>query len=527
MTTKKAPVVSESDHHTISESGSGSGAAVAMTPRLLPLAMRFVRLGSCLIVLLFSFAFVAQAASAGLGFSPKADYPAGPYPGPVATADFNKDGNPDLAAASSRSNTFSVLLGDGTGGFGPEADFAIGSFASSVTSDDLNEDGNPDLVLTSPGSTWPLPDRDGTVSVLLGDGSGGFAPRTDIAYVIWEQLGDVNTADFNADGKLDLAVTNTVYPSPSLGTYGSVSVLLGDGTGGFGPKTDFLTGNESSGSVTTADFNADGNTDLAVTSTWAVSILLGDGTGGFGPSSDFPTGTRPVSVTTDDFNSDGRPDLVMASNFESNVSVLLGDGSGGFASRSDFRTGRSPNSLTTDDFNSDGTSDLAVANGGANSVSVLLGDGSGDFAKKADFATGPFPDSVVSDDFNGDRRPDLATANEGNDAVSVLLNKTRPPKANISKVKVTGPTRVERRKKATYRIAITNSGDAVAKGVKVKVKGKGFKSKKSVGKIAAKKTKTVKVRVKPKKPGKGKAFFRVRSRNAGGETVKKRIKVKK
>ncbi len=512
---------------TIDESGTGAEAAVAVNPPLLPWLTRIVLLGSCLIVLLFSFAFVAQAASAALGFSPKTDYPAGPYPGPVATADFNRDGNPDLAAASSRSNTFSVLLGDGTGGFGPNTDFSTFSFASSVISDDINKDGDPDLVLTTPGyNSWPLP-GDGNVSVLLGDGSGDFAPMSDITYVIWEQLGDVTTADFNADGKLDLAVTNTVYPSPSLGTYGSVSVLLGDGTGGFGPKTDFLTGNESSGSVTTADFNADGNIDLAVTSTWAVSILLGDGSGGFGPSSDFPTGTRPVSVTTDDFNSDGKPDLVMASNFESNVSVLLGNGSGGFAPRSDFRTGRSPNSLTAADFNSDGKPDLAVANGGANSVSVLLGDGSGGFAKKADFATGPSPDSVVSDDFNGDKRPDLATANEGNDAVSVLLNKTRPPKANISRVKVTGPTRLKRRRKATYKVAITNSGDAVAKGVRLKVSGKGIGLNTPVGKIAAKKTRTVKVRVKPKKPGKGKAFFRVRSRNAGGEIVKKRINVKK
>ena len=418
---------------TIDESGAGAEAAVAVSRPLMPWFTRIVLLGACLLVPLFAFAFVAQPAAAELGFSPKADYPAGPYPGPVAAADFDKDGNPDLAAASSRSNTFSVLLGDSTGGFGPKTDFSIFSFASSVISDDFNEDGNLDLVLTTPGyNSWPLP-GDGTVSVRLGDGSGGFAPMTDITYVIWEQLSDVTTADFNADGKLDLAVTNTVYPSPSLGTYGSVSVLLGDGTGGFGPKTDFLTGNESSGSVTTADFNADGNTDLAVTSTWAVTILLGDGSGGFGPSGDFPTGTRPVSVTADDFNSDGRPDLALASEYEDSVSVLLGNGSGGFAPRKDFRTGRDPSSLTTADFNSDGRPDLAVANGTSNTVSVLLGNGGGGLGSKTDFATGPSPDSVVSDDFNGDKRPDLATANEGNDAVSVLLNKTDPPRPTSAK----------------------------------------------------------------------------------------------
>ena len=106
-----------------------------------------------------------------------------------------------------------------------------------------------------------------------------------------------------------------------------------------------------------------------------------------------------------------------------------------------------------------------------------------------------------------------------------------PPKpvgmAKINKVKVSGPVKAKRKKKATYEVKISNSGDAAATGVRLKVSGKGLSFNTSVGKVGAKKTKTVKVKVKPKKPGKVKAKFKVTSKNAGGKTVKKTITVKK
>ncbi len=104
-----------------------------------------------------------------------------------------------------------------------------------------------------------------------------------------------------------------------------------------------------------------------------------------------------------------------------------------------------------------------------------------------------------------------------------------PPvgEAKIGKVKVKGPAKVKRKKKATYKVRITNSGNARANGVKLKVKGKGVKAKKTVGSIAAGKAKTVKIRLTFKKPGKVKVTFKVTSGNAGGKTVKKKIKVKK
>ena len=99
-------------------------------------------------------------------------------------------------------------------------------------------------------------------------------------------------------------------------------------------------------------------------------------------------------------------------------------------------------------------------------------------------------------------------------------------RAKISKVKVSGPAKVKRGKKATYKVKITNSGNKTATGVRLKVKGRGVSFNTSVGKIGAKKTRTVKVRLKAKKPGKVKVSFKVTSKNAGGRTVKKTIRVR-
>ena len=135
-------------------------------------------------------------------------------------------------------------------------------------------------------------------------------------------------ADFNGDGKLDLVTAN-------YGDNFSVSVLLGDGTGGFtaAPGSPFMAGS-APGSVAVGDFNGDGKPDLAVAhnSSNNVTVLLGNGSGGFtaAPGSPFPAGSGPDSVAVGDFNGDGKPDLAIANYIDSTVTVLLGNGAGGF-----------------------------------------------------------------------------------------------------------------------------------------------------------------------------------------------------
>jgi len=224
----------------------------------------------------------------------------------------------------------------------------------------------------------------------------------------------VAIADVSGDGKPDLAVADS--------TSNTVSVLLGNGAGGFGAKTDFTTGLWPL-SVAIGDVSGDGKPDLAVANTGAntVSVLQGNGAGGFGVKTDFATGTSPWSVAIGDASGDGRPDLAVANKGSGTVSVLLGNGVGGFGAKTDFGGGSGPVSVAIGDVSGDGKPDLAMAIEGSYTVSVLLGNGAGGFGAKTDFATGASPRSVAIGDVSGDGRLDLAVANNYSSTVSVLL----------------------------------------------------------------------------------------------------------
>ncbi len=143
--------------------------------------------------------------------------------------------------------------------------------------------------------------------------------------------------------------------------------------------------------MTNADFNGDGKLDLSVANRCSntVAVLLGNGSGGFGPKTDFPTGEDPYSLTTDDFNGDSKPDLAVTNDFSRTVSVLLGDGSGGFAAKDRLPHRRVLDRLPQPTSTWTASPIWLIANG--IKVSVLLGDGSGGFAAKTDFAAGKFP----------------------------------------------------------------------------------------------------------------------------------------
>jgi hypothetical protein len=342
-----------------------------------------------------------------LSFAPARDFAAPPYPYSVALGDLNGDGRVDLVLTD-RGSLVSILLGDGAGGFGPaREDYFVGG-AWFVALGDLNGDGRLDLAVS---------DRYGDrVSVLLGDGTGRFGAATPFAVGAFPT--SVALGDFNEDGHLDLAVTNS---------YGShtVSILLGDGTGGFGAATPFAVG-ANPWFVALGDLNGDGRLDLAVANYngGTVSILLGDGTGAFGAATHFPVGAYPTSVALGDLNGDGRLDLAVTNSGSNSVSILVGDGTGGFGAATHFPVGSNPFSVAVGDLNGDGLVDLAVANHMSHTLSVLVGVGGGAFAG-ARVPTRWHPGSVAIGDVNQDGKPDLAVANSP--PVSVLLNSTSYP----------------------------------------------------------------------------------------------------
>ncbi|QMS87191.1 DUF4347 domain-containing protein [Nostoc edaphicum CCNP1411] len=250
------------------------------------------------------------------------------------------------------------------------------------------------------------------VSVLLGNGSGGFGAAANFG--VGNSPNSVTVGDFNKDGNLDLATANS--------SSNSVSLLLGNGSGSFGVASNFNV-ESSPRYLAVEDFNKDGNSDLVVANFGSnkVSVLLGNGSGGFDIAITFNASSSPISVAVEDFNKDGNLDLATANYGSNNVSVLLGNGNGSFGAATNFGVGNNPNSLVVGDFNKDGNSDLATANYGSNSVSVLLGNGSGSFGTATNFSVGNNPISLIVGDFDKDSKSDLAVTNYLSNNISILL----------------------------------------------------------------------------------------------------------
>ena len=353
------------------------------------------------------------------------------------------DGNLDLITAD-QSGVARVYFGNGNGTFGNNFSISLGRTPTALALGDFDGDQVPDLAIT---------DTSGNVVLLHGN----IDPNTQKGDGTFSQMGPavavgaapvaLAAADVNHDNKLDLVVVN------SSESTGGVTVLLGDGQGGFtghcssstntpcGTKGD-CPGSETctlgrsfylppgGSAIGVGDFG-NGNVDLAITNgnTNSVFIFQGDGDGNFSILQEIheePNGRQPVAIAVGYLNKDGRLDAVVANQATDNIGVLLGQTDGTFRLQGVFESGTangSPNGVALLDANGDGKLDVAVSNKLSFDVSVLLGDGTGNFGAPRAFVTDQEPLTVAARDLNGDGIPDLVALNRDNtmaDAVVLL-----------------------------------------------------------------------------------------------------------
>ncbi len=366
--------------------------------------------------MIFCLAMSIVAAHAGQ-FLEAPQYATGANPQAVAIGDFNGDGKLDIVVANAGTtggNSISVLLGNGDGTFQAQAVYLTDTAPEGVAVGDFNGDGYLDIAVTNSGSN--------TVSIFLNkaDGSGTFGSKIDSP--TGNQPQGLAVGDFNEDGKLDLAVTNAAD--------GTVGVLLGKGNGTFSAQVAYNTGFNPR-SIAVGQIYNSGHLDLAIANdnnSHVVSVLKGNGDGTFQGQIQSNVVGIPVWIALADFNGDGNLDIVVAEQFDpvsklgNSISVLLGNGKGSFSAHAEYTTGAFPTAVAVGDFNGDGFLDLAVSDSNGNSASVFWGRGDGTFYGQLNVGTGDIPYSAVAGDFNGDGNVDIVVANAGGASVSVILS---------------------------------------------------------------------------------------------------------
>lgn len=375
------------------------------------------------ISLLFSLGLVSRDSSPVAPSFRQVSIPVGAGPRWVSVADLNHDGNPDLIVANADAGTLVVLLGDGKGNFrqAPGSPMSAGHLPNDIAIADMNGDGNLDVVIANHQAPY--------LTILLGNGTGMLAPAPGSPFEVHSNPHPhgVVVADFNGDNKPDVATDSWAS--------NQIELLPGDGKGGLRlPGIYFPTGHRPYERLRSGDFNHDGHPDIVTTNLddGTVSILLGDGKGGFAPApgSPFPAGSKPWQVFVSDINGDGNTDLVIipyqrdiSSESQNGVTILLGNGRGSFApmAGSPLPLGecRGPNSVAAGDLGA-GKVSIAVACAQSKHVMLFVPDATGRFARFPVPAKGGWGGVTIAK-LTNDHRSQIITADNENGTITIYF----------------------------------------------------------------------------------------------------------
>jgi hypothetical protein len=366
------------------------------TPVSLPIAVSNpMPGGGASAALPFSVLYV-PGGNGGVNYSAARDTHIGGQGCCVTVADFNEDGVPDVATAHfifdidnpTPRDELHVEYGDGNGSFRTGQVFRTGSGPIALIAGDFNNDGHIDLI----SANTPIIGVSGpsTLSVFLGDGKGNFS-RTDInlSFVPFGLI----AADFNKDGNLDLAVASS----------NQTFLFLGNGNGSFHSGVTL----NLAGAMSVGDFNEDGNVDLA-TNAGGASIYYGNGDGTFSAPQSLSAGT-PQNVLAADLDGDGHLDLVLpVPNFPSpTLCIAWGDGKGNFTQQTITMPTSTDTQIAVADMDLDGRKDVLFAFSG-----VLYQTASRTFT--LDGTVTDFGGFITIADVNNDGMPDVIGYSQAN-----------------------------------------------------------------------------------------------------------------
>jgi len=334
---------------------------------------------------------------------PKAQYPVGPNPKHVIAADFNGDGVADLAVGSfgnfsnNQGGNIAIFVGNGDGTFtaGPIINTVVTPV--DMYAADFNGDGKMDLAVGDV--------TDNRIAVLLGNGNGTF--QAPAFYPVAGSPQSIVAADFNGDGHLDLAVANYA---------GSISVLLGSANGTFQPAVRYAGGKLSATYLAWTDLNADGKLDLVVADQFGngVAFLFGNGDGTFQAPVEYAVGAYPQFFAVLAGVNGGLPLIVTADSISGSLVYMPVLPNGVADAPPMVAFPQTPTSVAIGDLNHDGFPDMVAADG---SIAVALRVPNGQFASPVSYAlqSGSQAISVAGGDLNGDSKMDVvAAASSGN-----------------------------------------------------------------------------------------------------------------
>jgi hypothetical protein len=408
------------------------------------------------------FLALAFQLPASAQFETRSSSPTATTPLSMVVADFNHDGKMDFATGSVTQPEIQVFLGNGDGTFRAPVAYDVGSGTGPLAAADLNGDGNPDLIVIN--GACPNDVCYDSVAVLLGNGDGTF--QVPVNYATPPGPYGLVIGDFNGDGKLDIA---TIDKADYSSVCACVGVLLGNGDGTFQEPAIETSLGQYPWAVSAGHFTHTGNLDLAVTfslpSSGEVQILLGNGDGTFLLGANYTVAPEPLSIVSADFRHDGRTDIAVGEFEGMGVAVLLGNGNGTFDQPVVYKAG-TPLGVAAADVNGDGKIDLVAVTPTndyqEDSVAdVLLGNGDGTFRNAVPYPAGEFPRAVAIADFNGDHMPDIAVTDQDGNQEIVLLN------TGVASFSPTTPLNFKKQKTGTtsssQTVELTNTGKTALK----------------------------------------------------------------